>query len=101
MNIYVGNMSFDITEEELRDAFEAHGEVTSVNIIMDRNSGRSKGFGFIEMSDEQSALAAIEALHDTELKGRKLNVNKAKPRTERSDNRGGGGGGFGGGGRRY
>ena len=97
MNIYVGNMSYDITEEDLRQAFGAHGEVDSVNIIIDRNTGRSKGFGFVEMSNDQEAEAAIEALHETELKGRNINVNKAKPRTERRD----GGGGGGGGGRRW
>ncbi len=102
MNIYVGNMSYDVTEDDLREAFEAHGEVASANIIKDKYSGRSKGFGFVEMGDDQAAMAAIEALNQTELKGRSINVNKAKPRTERRDgDRGGGGGrgGFGGGGR--
>lgn len=93
MNIYVGNLSYDVTEDELREAFEAYGEVASVNIIKDKYSGQSKGFGFVEMNDDQSATAAIEGLHEKELKGRNMNVNKAKPRTERRDNRGGGGGG--------
>jgi len=96
MNIYVGNMSFELTEQELREAFEAYGEVESINIITDRDTGRPRGFGFVEMPDEEAAMAAIEGLHEKELKGRNLNVNKAKPRTER---RGGGGGGGGGGGR--
>ena len=98
MNIYVGNMSFDMTEDDLRGAFTAYGEVSSANIIKDKYSGQSKGFGFVEMADDQKALAAIEGLNDTELKGRKISVNKAKPRTDRrDDNRGGGGGGGGGG----
>ena len=97
MNIYVGNLSYDVSEDELREAFGAFGEVSSANIIMDKYSGKSKGFGFIEMSDDQNAQAAIDGLNETELKGRNINVNKAKPRTERRDD-GGGRGGFGGGG---
>ncbi len=100
MNIYVGNMSYDVTEDELRKLFDTYGEVDSVNIIKDKYSGQSKGFGFVEMSDDQKAMAAIEGLHETELKGRNINVNKAKPRTERRDNKGGGRSGFGGGGGR-
>ncbi len=98
MNIYVGNLSYDLTEDELRSAFEAYGEVDSVNIIKDRYSGQSKGFGFVEMNDDDKASAAIEGLNQTELKGRNLNVNKAKPRNDRGDRggRGGGGGGRGG-----
>ena len=95
MNIYVGNLSYSVTEEKLRQAFEAFGEVDSVNIIKDKYSGQSRGFGFVVMGDDQQAQAAIEGLHETELDGRNLNVNKAKPKTER---RGGGGGG---GGRRW
>ena len=90
MNIYAGNLSYDAGDDDLRDAFAAYGEVSSVNIIMDRETGRSRGFGFVEMPDDSSARAALEGLHDTDLKGRKLNINEAKPRT---DNRGGGGGG--------
>jgi len=108
MKIYVGNLSYDATEDQLRQAFEAYGEVDSVNIIKDKYSGRSKGFGFVEMNDEQNATAAIEGLHETELLGRNLNVNKARPPTERRDGGGGRGGygggergGYGGGGRRY
>ena len=97
MNIYVGNLSYDVSEGDLREAFEAFGEVSSANIIMDKYSGKSKGFAFIEMSDDQKATAAIEGLNETELKGRNINVNKAKPRTESRDG-GGGRGGFGGGG---
>ena len=98
MNIYVGNLSYSMDEQKLREIFEAYGTVNSVNVIKDKESGRSKGFGFVEMNDEQSSLAAIEGLHEKEIDGRKLNVNKAKPRTERSDRGGGGGGG---GGRRW
>jgi RNA recognition motif-containing protein len=97
MNIYVGNLSYDVTEEDLRQAFGVHGEVQTVNIIKDQYSGQSKGFGFVEMPDAKAGQAGIDALHETELKGRRLNVNVAKPRTERRD--GGGGGGRGGGGR--
>ncbi|MDF1546066.1 MAG: RNA-binding protein [bacterium] len=89
MNIYVGNMSYDTTEDQLRQAFEAFGEVTSVNIISDRDSGRPKGFGFVEMADGEQAKAAIAGLNATDLNGRTLNVNEARPR----ENRGGGGGG--------
>ncbi len=98
MNIYVGNMSYDVKEDDLRKLFEAYGEVDSVNIIKDKYSGQSKGFGFVEMSDEEKAKAAIEGLNQTELMGRSIKVSKAKPRTERRDNRRGGGGG---GGRRW
>ena len=109
MNIYVGNISFDMTEDDLRAAFEAHGKVDAVNIIKDKYSGRSKGFGFVEMSDENAAKAAIEALNQKDIKGRKINVNVARPKTEGGGGRDGGprgggggrsGGGFGGGGRR-
>jgi cold-inducible RNA-binding protein len=94
MKIYVGNMSFDTTEDDLRQAFEAHGQVDSVAIISDRDTGRSKGFGFVEMSNDTEARAAMESLNDTELQGRTLKVNEARPRTE--GRRGGGGrGGFG------
>ena len=95
MNIYVGNLSFDETEGSLETAFAAHGEVTSARIITDRETGRSRGFGFVEMSDQTQAQAAIAALNGTNLNGRDLTVNEAKPR---ENNRGGGGGGYGGGG---
>lgn len=92
MKIYVGNLSYDVGEDEIREAFEAIGEVTEVNIIIDRMSGRSKGFGFVEMPDKDEATTAISDLNGKELNGRALNVNEARPRVER-DNRGGGGGG--------
>jgi len=100
MKIYVGNLSYEVTEEELRQEFGAFGEVTSVNIITDKYSGRPKGFGFVEMASVSEGQAAITALNGKTLKDRTLNVNAARPR---SDNRGGGsygdrrGGGFGGG----
>ncbi len=91
MNIYVGNLSWEVSEDELKEAFEGHGQVASVNIITDKYTGRSRGFGFVEMSVDDEARAAIEALNNTELKGRNMNVNEARPRAEGS--RGGGGGG--------
>jgi RNA recognition motif-containing protein len=95
MNIYVGNLSFQTTEDEIRTAFESYGQVTSVNIIKDKFSGDSKGFGFVEMANKDEASEAMNSLNNTELNGRNMNVNEAKPR---SDNRGGGGGRRGGGG---
>ena len=99
MNIYVGNLSYEVTEEDLKEAFEAFGQVETVNIIKDKYSGQSKGFGFVEMSAKAEADSAIEGLNDTELKGRSLKVNEARPRTENRGDRGGygGGGGRGGG----
>jgi RNA recognition motif-containing protein len=91
--IYVGNLPFSASEDQVRDLFSAHGDVTSVAIITDRETGRPRGFGFVEM--ESGAEAAIETLNGTEMDGRNLNVNEAKPR----EDRGGGGGGGGGGGR--
>jgi RNA recognition motif-containing protein len=107
MKIYVGNLSYDVTEEELRQEFEAFGEITSVNIITDRDTGRPKGFGFVEMSTKSEAEAAIAGLHGKTLKERTIIANEARPRI---DNRGGGSyggrnsgygrsGGYGGGGR--
>ena len=90
MKIYIGNMSYDTTEDNLRQAFEGYGVVTSVNIIMDRDSGRPKGFGFVEMSTNAEATAAINGLNGHEMNGRALNVNEAKPRTDSGGNRGGG-----------
>ena len=92
MKIYVGNLSYDVTEEELRKEFEAFGEVASVSIITDKYSGRPKGFGFVEMASESEGQAAITGLNGKTLRERTLNVNTARPR---SDDRGGGG--FGGG----
>jgi RNA recognition motif-containing protein len=93
MNIYVGNLSYEVTEEDLKQAFEAFGQVESVNIIKDKFSGRSKGFGFVEMPDKANAQSAINELNGKELQGRSLNVNEARPRTERRGGRGGYGGG--------
>ncbi|MBN1211702.1 MAG: RNA-binding protein [candidate division Zixibacteria bacterium] len=90
MNIYIGNLSRNTTEEELRQAFESYGEISSVNIIKDKFTGESRGFGFVEMPNQDEAKTAIDSLNGQELGGRTLNVNEARPR---SDNRGGGGGG--------
>ena len=94
MNIYVGNLTFSMTEEDLRSAFATHGEVSTARIITDRETGRSRGFGFVEMPDAGQAEAAIQAMSGKDYDGRALTVNEAKPR----ENRGGGGGGYGGGG---
>lgn len=83
MNIYVGNLSYQMTEEELKDTFSAYGEVTSVKIIVDRDSNRSKGFGFVEMESSESATKAIEELDGKEVAGRNLRVNEARPREPR------------------
>ncbi len=98
MNIYVGNLSTEVTEEDLRLAFEPFGEVKSATIIKDKYSGQSKGFGFVEMSSKAEGQSAIDGLNDTELKGKTLNVNEARPRTESRGSRGGFGGGRGRGG---
>lgn len=96
MNIYVGNMSYDTTEDGLRTLFEEFGQVDAVRVITDRDTGRPKGFAFVEMGDDNEGKAAMEALEGREIDGRTLKVNEARPRTERRG--GGGGGGFGGGG---
>ncbi len=101
MNIYVGNMSRDVSEDNLREAFEAFGQVTSVNIIKDKFSGEPRGFGFVEIQSKAEAQAAIDGMNGKELKGRTLNVNEARPRTEGGGGRHGGGGRGGGGGRHY
>jgi cold-inducible RNA-binding protein len=90
--IYVGNLSFDTGDAGLRDAFSAFGEVESAQVIVDRETGRSRGFGFVEMSDDGAAEQAIASMNGQDLQGRKLNVNEARPR-EDSGSRGGGGGG--------
>ena len=103
MNIYVGNLSHDVTEDDLRQAFEAFGEVSSVNIIKDRFTGESRGFGFVEMPTKTEADSAITGMNGQDLKGRAVNVNEARPRAQ-GGGRGGGRGGFDrgrGGGRRY
>ena len=103
MNIYVGNLSREVSEDELRQKFEAFGQVTSINIIKDRYSGESRGFAFVEMATKAEAQAAINELNGTSLGDRTLSVNEARPRTEGggggggSYGRGGGGGGGGGG----
>jgi RNA recognition motif-containing protein len=94
--LFVGNLSFNTTENDLQDAFAAHGTVVEANLMMDRMSGRPRGFGFVTMSSPAEAQAAIAALNGKEMDGRALTVNEAKPREERP----GGGGGFGGGGGR-
>ncbi len=94
-NLFVGNMSFDTTEGALRAIFEPYGEITSINIITDRDTGRPRGFGFVELADDEKAAKAITELDGKELGGRALNVNEAKPRPERSGPRGGGGNGRG------
>ena len=99
MNIYVGNMSYEVTEEDLRQAFEGFGKVESVNIIKDRYSGEPRGFGFVEMPDKAEGESAINDLNGKDLKGRTLNVNEARPRSD--DRRGRGGGSRGGGRRSY
>ena len=83
MNIYVGNLSFDVTQDDLQQAFASHGEVTSANIISDKFSGQLRGFGFVEMPKEDEARAAITAMNGADLKGRELNVNEARPRNDR------------------
>jgi RNA recognition motif-containing protein len=94
--LYVGNISFNVTENDLHDAFAAHGTVVEANLMVDRMSGRPRGFGFVTMSTAEEAQKAIEALNGASLDGRNLTVNIARPKEERS----GGGGGGGGGGRR-
>ena len=89
MNIYIGNLSFDTTQDQLRQAFEGFGEVSTANIITDKFSGESRGFGFVEMPSKDEAIAAISGLNGQELNGRTLNVNEAKPKTS-----GGGGSGY-------
>lgn len=88
MNIYCGNLAYAVTSDDLRQAFEAFGEVTSASVITDRDSGRSKGFGFVEMANDAEAHAAIEALNGSDMKGRPARINEARPRND-----GGGGGG--------
>lgn len=94
-NIFVGNLSFNTGEDELRQAFESYGQVDRVSIMTDRDTGRSRGFGFVEMASSEDGEKAIAALNGAQIGGRTINVNEARPKTERS---GGGGGGYGGGG---
>ena len=90
MDIYVGNLAQEVTDEDLRQAFAAFGQVTSARVVMDRYSGQPRGFGFVEMPSQVEVVAAIAGLNGKELKGRTIVVNEARPRTERRD-RGGGG----------
>ena len=101
MNIYVGNLSFEVTDDDLRQLFAAYGEVESASVVKDRFSGESRGFGFVEMPAKKDADAAIAALNGTDVKGRSITVNEAKPKAPKSGGGGGGGGGGGRGGRRY
>ncbi len=98
MNIYVGNLDHGVDDRLLQETFEAHGTVDSARVIMDRDIGRSRGFGFVEMPNQDEATAAMDALNDTELNGRVMNVNEARPKPQRGGGgggrRGGGGGGF-------
>ena len=98
MNLYVGNLSFKTTDASLREAFQAHGQIESARVVMDRDSGRSKGFGFVEMPNREEAMNAIKALNGSELEGRNITVNEARPKPEGGERRSGGG--FGGGERR-
>ena len=91
MNIYVGNLSFDASENDVREAFEKFGPVSSVNIITDRTTGQPRGFGFVEMASDEEARKAIEGLNSTEIAGRSVNVNEARPRAPRRSGGGGGG----------
>lgn len=95
--LYVGNLSYNVTSSSLEDLFTPYGAVRSAQVINDRDTGRSKGFGFVEMEDDNAAREAIKGLHETEHDGRPLTVNEAKPREDRGG--GGGRGGYGGGGR--
>ena len=100
MNIYVGNLSWSMTDEDLSTLFSEYGTVTSAKILKDKMNGRSKGFGFVEMEDEEASKAAIAGLNENEIQGRKLIVNESQPRAEGDDyKKRSGGGGYGGGGR--
>ncbi|MBU1319642.1 MAG: RNA-binding protein [candidate division Zixibacteria bacterium] len=104
MNIYVGNLSYDTAEDDLRQAFEQYGEIVSVNVIKDKFSGQSRGFAFVEMASKESGEAAIAGLNGAELQSRELTVNEARPREERGGGGGRdrrGGGGYGGGSNRW
>lgn len=95
MNIYVGNLAFAVTDQELREAFEPYGSVVSASVVMDRETGRSRGFGFVEMEQNEDGQRAIQEMNGKEWRGRALTVNEARPREERPRFSGGGGGGGG------
>ena len=97
MNIYVGNLSWSMTDEDLNNLFSQYGTVSSAKILKEKNTGRSKGFGFVEMEDEDAAKTAIATLNESEVQGRKLIVNESQPRPEGSGYKKSGGGGYGGG----
>ena len=99
MNIYVGNLSFETTEDQLRQMFSTYGEVTKAAVVTDKFSGESRGFGFVEMAGKAEAIEAIKALNGQDLNGRTLNVNEARPKTEGGGGGNRGGGGYGGGSR--
>ena len=98
MNIYVGNLPYRMEDQDLRELFEEHGTVSSARVIMDRETGRSKGFGFVEMPDDGESQNAINATNEVEVSGRQLRVNESRPRPPREGGGGGGGGGYRGGG---
>jgi RNA recognition motif-containing protein len=93
-NVYVGNMSFETTESDLRSLFEPFGEITRIHVVTDRDTGRARGFAFVEMANDEEAVKAIAALNGKEVNGRALNVNEARPKPERSGGGGRGRGGF-------
>lgn len=97
MNIYVGNLSWSMTDDDLSNLFSQYGTVSSAKILKEKNTGRSKGFGFVEMEDEDAAKTAIATLNESEVQGRKLIVNESQPRPEGSGYKKSGGGGYGGG----
>ncbi len=94
-NIFVGNLSFNTSEDEIRQLFETYGQVDRVSIMTDRDTGRSRGFGFVEMTSNEDGDKAITALNGSQVGGRTINVNEARPKTERGSGGGGGGGGYG------
>ena len=96
--LYVGNLSYDTSSSDLNEMFGEFGTVSSAEVINDRDTGRSKGFGFVQMGSDAEAQAAIDGMHDKNVDGRNLTVNEAKPKTDRPRGGGGGGGGYGGGG---
>jgi RNA recognition motif-containing protein len=98
MRLYVGNLAYSVTSQSLEQLFSEFGQVKDATVVQDRDTGRSKGFGFVEMSDSSQAQAAIAALNEKEIEGRRLTVNEARPREERGGGGGGGGRGYGGGG---
>jgi len=98
MNLYVSNLSFDVEDQDLKSLFDAYGTVTSCKVIKDRDTGRSRGFGFVEMSNKEEGLKAISELNNSEFEGKNISVNEARPKPDRPQNRFGGGGNRGGGG---